>query len=62
MAQVLSFLEGLSLQLPEEDTNHQRCAGRGEASELLSLHELPEVPPLAEFTTTCKHKASEKTG
>ena len=62
MAQVLSFLEGLSLQLPEEETNHQRCAGLGEASELLSLHVLPEVPPLAEFTTTCKHKASEKTG
>lgn len=62
MAQVLSFLEGLSLQLPEEETSHQRRAGLGEASELLSLHELPEAPPLAELTATCKHKVSEKTG
>lgn len=50
VAQVLSFLGGLSLWLPEEETKHQRCAGLGEASELLSLHELPDAPPLAELT------------
>lgn len=61
-AQVLSFLGGLSLWLPEEETKHQRCAGLREASELLSLHELPDAPTFSRAHGLVNTKPVRKQG